>query len=228
MASSGWWGQAIGQPTIGRWRRAGHFLAKATGLQLSITAGLMPLLALIFHEIALASPLANAYAIPIIILIVTPLALLSAGAAAIPGLGFVAAACAWLGHAALDLMMTPTVWLSDWHAASFTVAAAPLGLTVLALLGLGVATLPYGLPGRRLAWLLMAPALCWLPKRPLHGDWTLHALDVGQASAIVIQTASHTFLFDTGLRRSPTSDRGRSGERRVGKECVSTCRTRWS
>src|SRR3546814_6852889 len=54
----------------------------------------------------------------------------------------------------------------------------------------------------------MAPALCWLPKRPLHGDWTLHALDVGQASAIVIQTASHTFLFDTGLRSSPTSDSG--------------------
>src|SRR3546814_8715117 len=74
---------------------------------LAITAGLMPLLALIFHEISLASPLANAYAIPIISLIVTPLALLSAGAAAIPGLGFVAAACAWLGHAALDLMMTP-------------------------------------------------------------------------------------------------------------------------
>src|SRR3546814_6737601 len=101
-------------------------------------------------------------------------------------------------------------WSSDVCSSdlSFTVAAAPLGLTVLAVLGLGGATLPYGLPGRRLAWLLMAPALCWLPKRPLHGDWTLHALDVGQASAIVIQTASHTFLFDTGLRSSPTSDSG--------------------
>src|SRR3546814_20513614 len=60
MASSGWWGQAIGQPTIGRWRRAGHFLAKATGLQLAITAGLMPLRARIFHDISLASPLAHA------------------------------------------------------------------------------------------------------------------------------------------------------------------------
>lgn len=209
MASSGWWGQPIGRPAVaGRWLRAGSFLAKATRLQLAITAGLMPLLALIFHEVSLASPLANAYAIPIISLAVTPLALLAAGAAVTPGLDFLAAAFAWLGHAALELMMAPTVWLSNWRAASFTVAAAPIGLTALALLGLAVAMMPYGLPGRRLAWLLMLPALCWPPKRPLHGDWTLHALDVGQASAILIQTARHVLLFDTGLRSGLDSDDG--------------------
>src|SRR3546814_5211774 len=31
-----------------------------------------------------------------------------------------------------------------------------------------------------------------------------------------------------GLRRSTRSDKSRSAERRVGKECVSTCRSRWS
>jgi competence protein ComEC len=209
MASSGWWGQPAGHVAVaGRWRRAGDFLGKATRLQLAITAGLMPLLALIFHEVSLASPLANAYAIPVISLIVTPLSLLAAGAAVTPGLESLATAFAWLGHAALELMMAPTVWLSNWRAASFTVAAAPLGLTLLALVGLAVATLPYGLPGRRLAWLLMMPALFWPPKRPLQGEWTLHALDVGQAGAIVIQTAQHAFLFDTGLRSGPDSDDG--------------------
>src|SRR5690606_36917081 len=55
MASSGWWGQPAGHVAVaGRWRRAGDFLGKATRLQLSITAGLMPLLALIFHEVSLA------------------------------------------------------------------------------------------------------------------------------------------------------------------------------
>src|SRR3546814_1394272 len=31
-----------------------------------------------------------------------------------------------------------------------------------------------------------------------------------------------------GLQRPAAADRGRSEERRVGKECVSTCRSRWS
>src|SRR3546814_13561804 len=57
MASSGRWGQAIGQPTIGRLRRAGHFLAKDTGPPLALNAGLMLLLALLFPEISLGSPL---------------------------------------------------------------------------------------------------------------------------------------------------------------------------
>ncbi|WP_317135378.1 DNA internalization-related competence protein ComEC/Rec2 [Pollutimonas sp. M17] len=208
MTSSGWWGQPIGRAAPGRWRRAGILLARATRLQLAVTAALMPLLALIFHEVSLASPLANAYAIPVISLAVTPLALLSAGAAVVPGLDAMASGLAWLGHAALELMMAPTVWLSNWRAASFTVAAAPWWLTALALSGLVAAMLPYGLPGRRLAWLLMMPALCWPPKRPHEGEWTLHALDVGQAGAIVIQTARHAFLFDTGLRSGPDSDDG--------------------
>src|SRR3546814_6740575 len=33
---------------------------------------------------------------------------------------------------------------------------------------------------------------------------------------------------DRAWRGSPPSCRGRSEERRVGKECVSTCRSRWS
>ncbi|MGB3289407.1 MAG: ComEC/Rec2 family competence protein, partial [Burkholderiaceae bacterium] len=129
MTSGGWWGQPVGRQFQSRRRRAGRFLLRATLLQLAITAALMPLLALIFHEVSLVSPLANAYAIPVISLLVTPLSLLSAGAAMVPGLDGLAAACAWLGHAALDLMMAPTVWLSDWRAASVAVAAAPWGLS---------------------------------------------------------------------------------------------------
>src|SRR3546814_16396265 len=37
-----------------------------------------------------------------------------------------------------------------------------------------------------------------------------------------VQVFSEITIFDTGI------DRWRSEERRVGKECVSTCRSRWS
>lgn len=208
MASSGWYGRAVGQAALTRRQRLSAFLWTAACLQLAITAGLMLLLAVIFHEVSLASPLVNAYAIPVISLLVTPLALLLAGVALMPGLDLLASTFAWLGHAALDAMMAPTQWFAGFQAASFKVAAAPPWLTAGAMLGLVLATLPYGLPGRRLAWLLMVPALLWRPARPPEGGWDLYALDVGQGSAIVIRTARHAILFDAGLRSSATSDAG--------------------
>jgi competence protein ComEC len=208
MASAGWWGQAFGQSGLTRLQRFGRFLGVASRLQLAITVGLMPLLALVFHQVSLASPLANSYAIPVISLIVTPLSLLLAAVAFVPGLDWLASAIAWLGHSALYWIMQPTVWLAEWNLASFDSAAAPLWMTVLALAGLFMAVMPYGLPQRHMAWLLMLPALFWRAERPAEGGWAAYALDVGQSSAIVIQTARHALLFDTGLRSSATSDEG--------------------
>lgn len=208
MASSTWWGQAAGGLPKTRRQRWLAIAAMASGLQLAISLALMPFLAFIFHEVSLVSPLVNAYAIPVISLIVTPLALLSAAAAMVPGLAPLAELAAWVGHAALAVIMVPTLWLAQLPVATLKVAATPLVLGVLAVTGIVAAALPYGLPGRRIAWLLMAPALFWTPKRPSEGEWTLHALDVGQGSAIVIQTMRHAFLFDTGLRSGPASDTG--------------------
>lgn len=208
MASAGWWGQPVGWTPVARWRRWRGFLATAARLQLAITVGLMPLLALIFYEVSLASPLVNAYAIPVVSVAVTPVSLLLAGAALIPGLDPLAVGLAWLGHVALEWMMVPTVWLADFRAASFNAAAAPLWLTLAAMLGLLLAVMPYGIPLRNMGWLFMLPALLYVPQRPPDGAWDMYALDVGQAGAIVIQTARHALLFDTGLRSSAVSDDG--------------------
>ncbi|NYT66085.1 DNA internalization-related competence protein ComEC/Rec2 [Alcaligenaceae bacterium] len=209
MAIAGWQGYVVTQPLVSsRYKRWGQSAVVATRFQLLISVGLMPLLALLFYEVSLISPVANAYAIPLISLVVTPASLLFAGLALVPGVEVFAAVAAWVGHSALEFMMVPTLWLSQLGVASVNVAAAPVGATVLGLTGLAWALMPYGLPGRQLAWLLVAPALLWQPKRPAQGDWDLYALDVGQASAIVLRTAKHTVLFDTGIRSSPSSDSG--------------------
>ncbi|MBP6018356.1 MAG: DNA internalization-related competence protein ComEC/Rec2 [Burkholderiaceae bacterium] len=209
MACAGWQGYAVDQPAVtARHRRWTQPVLVATRLQLIISAGLMPLLALLFHEVSLISPVANAYAIPLVSLVVTPVSLLLATFALVPGLEILAAGAVWLGHGVLHAMMVPTQWLGQLDAASVSVAAAPVVATALGLAGLVWALMPYGLPGRHLAWLLMMPALFWQPKRPAIGDWDLYALDVGQASAIVVRTAGHTVLFDTGVRSSPSSDSG--------------------
>lgn len=208
MAGAGWQGRMTTRHVLSGRRRFTQGARRALGLQLTITAGLMPLLAWLFHEVSLIAPLVNAYAIAIVSFLVTPLSLLLAVAALLPGMEATAAAIAWLGHGVLSAMMVPTVWLGTLPMASVPIPAAPLFWTSFGMLGLVWALLPRGMPGRRLGWLAMAPALIWQPARPPLGGWDLYALDVGQAGAIVLRTAKHTVLFDTGVRSSPSSDSG--------------------
>lgn len=150
-------------------------------------AMLVPLIT-VFGELSWVSPLANAYAIPLIGSGITPLALL---AAALP---FDAPlfAVAWL----LDAVMRPVAWLADfpvWQQA----APSPLGVG-LALLGVGLLTLPAGLRSRWLGGVLCVPLL-WPPSlAPIEGQAVVTVLDVGQGSAVVVRTAHHALLYDTG------------------------------
>lgn len=208
MAMAGMSGRSARTSHLGFWARTRMTGLAAIRLQLMISAALLPALALLFHEVSIASPLVNAYAIPVISLLVTPLALLAAVTSTLAGAEALTGFLTESAHRVLQTMMWPTAWFADQAVSSITVAAAPVVLTLLALAGLGVVLLPRGLPVRSLGWALMFPALLWVPARPPHGSWDVVALDVGQASAIVIQTARHNVLFDTGLRHGPTVDSG--------------------
>ena len=212
LASAAWWGRFVSNERGSRAQTVIRAVVAVTCLQMAITVGLMPALALIFHEVSVVSPLVNAYAIPVISFSVTPLALLLALFASflplIPALAGLCHGIAWLAHTFFSLMMQPTIWLASLSWSSFTVAAAPVMLTVLALLGIVLAIAPYGFPLRSMGWVLMLPALTWQPGRPAEGEWVLYALDVGQGSAVVVQTAKHLLLFDSGLRHSAQSDQG--------------------
>lgn len=208
LASSSWFGRAVAGQYAGRWTAIRTVVMTTVRLQWAISLALLPLLALMFNEISLVSPLANAYAITLIGMVVTPAALLLAALANVPGAEGLASWTAWFGHGVMLWLMYPTVWLAELELASVVVPTPPWWLTALAMTGVAMAAMPYGLPGRRLGWLLMLPALCWRAERPREGDWSMYALDVGQAGAVVIQTARTTLVFDGGLRRSPVSEDG--------------------
>ncbi|WP_322995140.1 DNA internalization-related competence protein ComEC/Rec2 [Castellaniella sp.] len=222
----------VAAPTLAscrqRWLRG---LRLAARLQWAITLALAPVLAWIFHEVSLVSPLANAYAIPLIELLVTPLSLLLAACALVPGLDWLADVLAWLAHGVLDWMMVPTAWLA--RLPTWPVPTVPAGLYLLASAGVAVALWPrrtarqsvgaqarggwsasalrwpVWLGGRqRWGWLALLPMLMWVPARPALGEWDLHALDVGQGSALLVRTAKHAILFDTGARHARDSDEG--------------------
>jgi len=184
-----------------RWRQAAH-------VQGMITLGLMPPLAILIHQISLVSPLANAVAIPVVSLLVTPLALLVAVMSVMPGMNLLASAAGWAAHLLFEWTMIPVAAFASSSWSAVGIAAAPTWAAVLALIGVAYATLPQGWPARHWAWLLMAPLLFARPERPDLGEWRMTALDVGQGAAIVIETATATTVYDVGPKHRNGTDAG--------------------
>ena len=192
----------------GRAKRWSARLGQAARLQVMVTLGLTPMLAFLVYQVSLGSPLANAVAIPSVTFIVTPLALLCAALSVTPGAQTLAAWAGQAGLTAFDLTMTPVAWVGNASWASMAVAAAPWPWLLVAVAGMVWALQARGWPVRHLGWIWMLPLLCWRPDRPEPGHWRMSAMDVGQGSAILVETASQTLLFDAGPRHYGGNDAG--------------------
>lgn len=160
------------------------------------TLGLLPLTVALFGQASLAGPLANLVAIPWWSLVVVPLALVGTG---LEALHSGAGDWAWrLAAAAFDLSWPLFDWLAASPFALWWLPEANRIAVPLALLAAFWMLLPRGVPGKAIAAVLWAPLL-W-PDRalPAPGEAELVVLDVGQGLAVLIRTARHAVLYDTG------------------------------
>ena len=183
-----------------------HAVGKTSALRAAIhtqwfaTWALVPLMVLLFQQVSLISPLANAFAIPVVSLAVVPLALLGV----IPGLGWLLmaahqlfAGCAW---ALQQLAAGPiTVW---------STAAPTMSVLTLGFIGLLFLLAPRGLPGRRVGALCLVPLLFASAPRPERGSVWMDVLDVGQGLGVVVRTHDHNLIYDSGPRYSSENDGG--------------------
>jgi competence protein ComEC len=55
---------------------------------------------------------------------------------------------------------------------------------------------------------LLLPVLLWQAPRPLQGQFEVLAADIGQGNAVLVRTAGHSLVFDTGPRFGVDSDAG--------------------
>ncbi len=177
-----------------------HWLVEYGRVQWAMTIGLIPPLLAMFQQVSLVSPLANAFAIPLVSFVVVPLALLGA---VIPLDGILL-----LAHQALAVCMTALEWLDQLPDAVWKQHAPPAWSIVIGMFGVLWCLLPRGFPSRWLGLLLMLPMFLVLPDAPPPGDLRLTVLDVGQGLSVCVQTHGHALLYDAGPAFSGTSDSG--------------------
>ena len=192
----------LGVPTRG-WR-AGLVVAART--QWAVTLGLAPLTLLLFGQVSLVSPLANAVAIPVISLFVTPLAL--AGSVLPSPLADLVLCSA---HLAIVVLVWPLTWLSAPALAVWTAPAPNPWILVLALAGTAWMLAPRGWPQRWAGLAAWTPLLTHMPAAPAAGRFDVTAFDVGQGMSLLVETQHHRLLYDTGPLYAP----GASGATRV-------------
>ncbi|WP_153075018.1 DNA internalization-related competence protein ComEC/Rec2 [Paraburkholderia bonniea] len=188
------------------WQRLQTNLRSGFQVQLAVTVALAPLTIVWFSQVPLLGLAANAFAIPWVSVLVTPLVLLGVILPApLDALAWRAAhgLLEWLMQA-LQLVAQPawTLWRlpqpDGW-------ALAAAGVGVLWCLA------PRGWPLRWAAPLTWLPLLFPVNPVPPAGAFRLTALDIGQGSAILVETARHTLLFDAG----PGPESTHAGERIV-------------
>lgn len=192
----------LGERTRG-WR-AGLLVAART--QWAVTIGLAPLTLLLFGQISLVSPLANAVAIPVVSLFVTPLALVGS---ILPSP--LADLVLGTAHLAIELLAWPLQRLAAPALAVWTAPAPSPWILALALIGTAWMLAPRGWPQRWAGLAAWTPLLTQLPTAPPPGAFTVTAFDVGQGMALLVETHQHRLLYDTGPQYAP----GASGATRV-------------
>ncbi|MBS0441248.1 MAG: DNA internalization-related competence protein ComEC/Rec2 [Proteobacteria bacterium] len=166
--------------------------------QLVATLGLAPLTLLFFQQVSLVGFFANLAAIPLITLLVTPLAL---AGCLLPPLWTLAAAL-------LQPLFAWLQWLASLPAALWFVPVAPGWAQAAGLLGGVLLVLPLPARVRLLALPLLLPLLATPPQRPPLGHYELVAVDVGQGTAVLVRTREHLLVYDAGPQYSRESDAG--------------------
>lgn len=203
------WGERV-VSSMSAWRhglaRIRRRCADALRAQWAVTLALAPLTAFWFSQVSLVGPLANAFAVPWVSLLVAPVVLV---AIVLPAP--LDAHAYQLAHALLEPLMRVLDTLAQSAWADRHPPRPPLWAVLFAVLGVAWRLMPRGWPLRFAAPLTWLPLI--VPAAPdiEEGAFRLTALDVGQGASILVETRRKALLFDAG----PGSESTHAGERIV-------------
>jgi competence protein ComEC len=185
--------------TTGRIRRE-HWLATWGRVQVAVTLALIPPLLALFQQVSVVSPIANAAAIPVVSLVVAPLALI--------GVALPFDLVLQSAHLVMSGCMALLEWLSAAPDAVWQQHAPPSWTVIVAIAALALLLAPRGVPARWLGVVGLVPLFTVAPGALRAGDVEIVVLDVGQGVSALVRTERHALLYDTGPRFGPGVDSG--------------------
>lgn len=171
-----------------------------------IAIGLSPLLVLFFGQTSLIAPVANFIAVPFISLLIVPLLLLTSIM-----LWLFEPIGSFLLHITDSLLAIfwplldylASLPFSHWSTPQIaSIYYLPITFSVLLLLS------PRGTPAKWLGLIGLTPFIFYTSPQPDKGEFWFTLLDVGQGLSAVIQTKSHTLVFDAGPKFSDSFNTG--------------------
>ena len=186
--------------------RIATFVDSAVRTQWAATIALLPLGAWFFGSVSLIGPIANAYSIPLVSIVVTPLAL-AGGALALLSTEL----ASWLLVPTAMLtrwLLSSLQWLSQLPGAFMPIPKPGLLALIVSSAGCAMLLAPVGVPRRALGALALLPLLFAPIARPGPGELWITALDVGQGMSVVVQVGERSLVYDTGPSLGPHADGG--------------------
>jgi len=179
-------------------QRTGMSVKAGLRTQVIATLGLTPLTLVFFQQVSVVGFAANLVAIPLVTLVITPLALLGVIFSPLWQLG------AWVQEA----LCVGLVQLGQVPGAVWLVPVAPLWAQAAGLLAAALMVSPLPWRMRLLAMPLVMPLLLPVRDLPAEGQFELMAVDVGQGTSVLVRTAHHLMVYDAGPQYSRDSDAG--------------------
>jgi competence protein ComEC len=210
--SSGLLGIPTGKELEIHWsNRALQAIREACRVQAVVTIALLPFTLYWFYQVSVVSPFANALAIPVVSYVVTPLAI--AGALLPDFIG------RWLllpAHASMEYLALVLEWMANWSWSVVWSSQPEWWLLLISGVGILYAIHPGELSSTWLYRLLalLPSLLLFVPTVNLGnaslkaGEFRATVLDIGQGTAVLIETAHKRLLYDTGPIQGKTDDAG--------------------
>lgn len=181
-----------------RWHRVADAAKGGLRTQVVATLGLTPLTLVFFQQVSLVGFVANLVAIPVVTLVITPLALVG-----------VLWSPLWLAGAWVEQSLAQGLaLLAGLPGAVWLAPVAPLWAQAAGLCAAALMVLPLPWRVRLLAVPLLMPLLLPVRELPAEGRFELLAVDVGQGTGVLVRTRSHLMVYDTGPQYSRDTDAG--------------------
>lgn len=189
-------------------RRLTQALLEACRVQALVTLALLPLTLYWFYQVSIVSPLANAFAIPLVSYIVTPLAITGV---LLPE--FIGRWLLLMAHISMEYLSECLHWMASWKWSVLWQQQPEWWALLLSGIGIAYAIAPGPIKqnwrSRVAALCLLAPLFIRINSPSISsGQFIATVFDIGQGTAVLIETASKKLLYDTGPIQGKKEDAG--------------------